>query len=285
MARFVNAQVPEVVQPFWAALQPASSSPTRPPRSGLIASRAHAGWSACGGVRPRRGRGLKGRCLTFAEREEIALARAGGETMRAIARRLGRSPSTISREVAPQRRPLGVATGPRRRTRSPMSARAAPSRPSWPPTSRCASSCTTISRRRRLHRQIAGRLRRRFPNQPEMRVSTETIYQSLYVQSRGALKRGADHRQMRVRPGLRPIISFRPGPADEHLLKTGRRRALAGRRRAGGRTKQDGVVRWQGAVVPEAECVEVTGSHVGLAVNRQAYRAIAQALARPELEG
>ena len=50
-------------------------------------------------------------------------------------------------------------------------------------------------------------------------------------------------------------------------------------------SKQDGVVRWQGAVVPEAECVEVTGSHVGLAVNRQAYRAIAQALARPELEG
>jgi triacylglycerol lipase len=44
-------------------------------------------------------------------------------------------------------------------------------------------------------------------------------------------------------------------------------------------------VRWQGAVVPGAECVEVTGSHVGLAFNRQAYRAIAQALARPELEG
>jgi hypothetical protein len=50
-------------------------------------------------------------------------------------------------------------------------------------------------------------------------------------------------------------------------------------------SKQDGVVRWQGAVVPGAECVEVTGSHVGLAFNRQAYRAIAQALARPELEG
>jgi hypothetical protein len=44
-------------------------------------------------------------------------------------------------------------------------------------------------------------------------------------------------------------------------------------------------VRWQGAVVPEAECVEVTGSHVGLACNGQAYRAIGQALARPELEG
>lgn len=44
-------------------------------------------------------------------------------------------------------------------------------------------------------------------------------------------------------------------------------------------------MRWQGAVVPAAECVEVTGSHVGLAFNRKAYSAIAQALARPELEG
>jgi len=38
--------------------------------------------------------------LTFAEREEIAVARAGGESMRSIARRLGRSPSTVSRELA-----------------------------------------------------------------------------------------------------------------------------------------------------------------------------------------
>ena len=50
-------------------------------------------------------------------------------------------------------------------------------------------------------------------------------------------------------------------------------------------SKGDGVVQWEGAVVPEAECVEVTGSHVGLASNRKAYRALAQALARPELEG
>jgi pimeloyl-ACP methyl ester carboxylesterase len=50
-------------------------------------------------------------------------------------------------------------------------------------------------------------------------------------------------------------------------------------------SKQDGVVRWENCAVPEADCVEVTGSHVGLAFNRKAYRAIAQALARPELEG
>jgi IS30 family transposase len=50
-------------------------------------------------VRPRRGRDLKGRCLSFAEREEIALGRAGGEKILVIATRLGRSASMISREL------------------------------------------------------------------------------------------------------------------------------------------------------------------------------------------
>lgn len=50
-------------------------------------------------------------------------------------------------------------------------------------------------------------------------------------------------------------------------------------------SKGDGVVRWERAIVPEADCVEVTGSHIGLMANRKAYRAIAAALARPELGG
>jgi triacylglycerol lipase len=48
-------------------------------------------------------------------------------------------------------------------------------------------------------------------------------------------------------------------------------------------TKADGVVRWEGCVVPYADCVEVTGSHTGLVVNRKAYAAIAAALTVPEL--
>jgi triacylglycerol lipase len=48
-------------------------------------------------------------------------------------------------------------------------------------------------------------------------------------------------------------------------------------------SKGDGVVRWQAALVPYAECIEVTGSHVGLIFNREAYRAIGGALAKPEL--
>jgi triacylglycerol lipase len=48
-------------------------------------------------------------------------------------------------------------------------------------------------------------------------------------------------------------------------------------------SKGDGVVRWRGSVIPDADCVEVTGTHVGLIFNRNAYRAIAAALAQPEL--
>ena len=54
---------------------------------------------ANGGVRRRRDRGLKGRCLSFSEREQIAMSRAAGLSVPAIAAQLGRSPSTISREL------------------------------------------------------------------------------------------------------------------------------------------------------------------------------------------
>jgi pimeloyl-ACP methyl ester carboxylesterase len=50
-------------------------------------------------------------------------------------------------------------------------------------------------------------------------------------------------------------------------------------------SKGDGVVRWERSIVAEADCVEVTGSHIGLMANRKAYRVIAEALARPELAG
>src|SRR4051794_641116 len=82
MARFVNAQVPEVVQPFWAALQRGELISDAAVVAGTYRKRGTRWVAACGGVRPRRGRNLTGRCLSFAEREEIALARAWGESVR-----------------------------------------------------------------------------------------------------------------------------------------------------------------------------------------------------------
>ena len=49
-------------------------------------------------------------------------------------------------------------------------------------------------------------------------------------------------------------------------------------------SKGDGVVRWKGCLVPYADCVEVTGSHVGLIFNRKTYGAVGHALAAPELD-
>ena len=201
MARFVNAQVPEVVQPFWAALQAGEFIADAAVQVGTYRKQGTRWVAACGGVRPRRGRNLKGRCLSFAEREEIALARARGETMRSIARRLGRSPSTVSREL---RRNAERSSGYRATTAHALAyERAGRPKPAKLATNLALRQIVQDDLQRRYSpEQIAGRLRRRFPENPEMWVSTETIYQSLYVQSRGALKRELT-RYLRTGRGLR----------------------------------------------------------------------------------
>jgi len=98
--RFSNQLVAELYQPFWTAWQAGEFLTDAAAVAGTYRHRGLAWLRQAGGVRPRRGRDLQGRCLSFAEREEIVLARASGASMRAIAARLGRSPSTISRELA-----------------------------------------------------------------------------------------------------------------------------------------------------------------------------------------
>jgi transposase, IS30 family len=122
MVRFSNAQVAEAVQPFWAALQRGEFISDAAVQAGTYRKQGTRWVAACGGVRPRRGRNLKGRCLSFAEREEIALGCARGETIRVIARRVGRAPSTVSRGLRRNadhrgggyRRPAGCRHGVRR---------------------------------------------------------------------------------------------------------------------------------------------------------------------------
>ncbi|MCA1681535.1 MAG: IS30 family transposase, partial [Actinobacteria bacterium] len=189
MSRFTNRMDAEAFQLFWAALQRGEFISDAAEQIGTYRKQGSRWVTACGGVRPRRGRDLKGRCLTFAEREEIALGVAGGETIRAIARRLGRAPSTVSRELD---RNADRRDG---RYRATTAHALAYDRASRPKPAKLAVNVALRERvqddllRRFSPEQIAGRLRRQFPENPEMWVSTETIYQSLYVQSRGALRR------------------------------------------------------------------------------------------------
>jgi IS30 family transposase len=100
MTVFSERMLPEVMDAFWGALARGEFITDAAKEVGTCRVKGKRWMAATGGIRPRRGRQLKGRCLTFAEREEIAICRAGGESMRSIARRLGRSPSTVSRELS-----------------------------------------------------------------------------------------------------------------------------------------------------------------------------------------
>jgi transposase, IS30 family len=232
MAVFQPWMVPEVNQGFWAALARGEFLTDAAAVAGTHRWRGLKWMRAAGGVRPRRGRDLKGRCLTFSEREEIALARAGGESMRSIARRLGRSPSTISRELSRNADRRGC-------YRATTAHAAAYERASRPKPAklhvnrRLREIVEDELGRRYSPAQIAGRLRVSFPAQPEMWVSAETIYQSLYVSSRGALRRELTRclrtgRQLR-KPGRRAgqrknripdmvNIADRPQEADDRAV-------------------------------------------------------------------
>jgi IS30 family transposase len=180
--------ITENVQVFWAEMQRGEFITDAAIAAGTYRKQGARWMVASGGVRPRRGRDLKGRCLSFAEREEIGLARAAGASMRSIAARLGRSPSTISRELARNRESGG---GYRASSAHAM----AYHRASRPNTAKLAVNLVLRDKveqdlqKKYSPEQIAGRLRMEFPDDPEMWVSPETIYQSIYVQSRGALRR------------------------------------------------------------------------------------------------
>jgi transposase, IS30 family len=183
---FSRSMVSEVVQPFWDGLQRGEFITGAAESVGSYRVQGRRWIVAAGGVRPRRGRDLRGRYLSFSEREEIALARVAGESVRSIARRLGRSASTVSREL----RRNADRRGGYRATSAHALAWERASRPKPAKLRVNARLREMVQRdleRRYSPEQIAGRLRLAFPEDPEMWVSTETIYQSLYVTSRGAL--------------------------------------------------------------------------------------------------
>ena len=142
--------------------------------------------SPTGGIRPPD-RTRAALALSTAEREEISRGLSTNLSLRAIARHLGRAPSTISREV---RR-----NGGRQTYRATASDEAAWERALRPKI--CKLAChpplafavSAKLRRKWSPEQIAGWLKRTFPGEAHKQVSHETIYRSLYIQARGVLKK------------------------------------------------------------------------------------------------
>ena len=146
-----------------------------------------------GGVKANGPGPVSGRYLSLTEREEIALGLARKESLRVIGARIGRPASAISREVA-RNGPRGWPNGPRE-YRAVLAQARAEERAQRPKTAKLAGNDELrgwVQRHLEMKwspEQISARLAAEFPDRPEMRVSHETIYQSLYVQGRGALRR------------------------------------------------------------------------------------------------
>ena len=253
---------------FWAAIAGGLKSDEAGAEAGVSSPVAYRWFKHAGGVNPCLPPTTTGRYLSFTEREDIALLLAQKLGVREIARRLGRHPSTISRELRrnassrsypPQYRASTAQWHAERRARRPKVAKMAtnvrlreyvqerlsgvqrtpdgrlvgPPGPKW-------------SGRGKPHRadrrwvtgwspeQISQRLKADFPNDESMQISHEAIYQALYVQGRGALKRelvaclrtGRALRVPRARSRKKPwghvtaevMISERPAEADDRAV-------------------------------------------------------------------
>ena len=212
---------------FWAAIAAGRSSEAAAIEAGVSPAVGARWFREAGGMPPTTlapsAKPPSERYLVFAEREEIALCRAQGQGIREIARRLGRAASTISREL---RRNAATRSGglEYRASTAQWHAERAARRPKRAKLATTAALRTYVQERlsgavttpggaavvgpavawkgrrhgRRQHRrwakawspgQISRRLRIDFPGDETMRISHEAIYQALYVQGRGALRR------------------------------------------------------------------------------------------------
>ncbi len=210
-------------QRFWEAIAGGLSSEEAAAPAGLSHAVGTRWFRESGGMPPHAFAPLSGRYLSFGEREEIAIFHAQGCGVREIARRSGRCPSTISREL---RRNAATRSGnlayrattaqwhADRRARRPKLAKLAGNHglrdyvqdrlaglielsdgtPVAGPTVRWIGRRHGRRQDRRWAKswspeQIANRLPVDFPHDESMRISHEAIYQALYVQGRGALRR------------------------------------------------------------------------------------------------
>ena len=253
---------------FWEAVAEGASSEDAAAAAGVSLSVGARWFRRAGGMPPLSLVPLSGRYLSFPEREEIAVLRARGLGVREMARRLGRSASTVSREV---RRNASVRAGvveyrasaaqwhsERRAARPKVAKLVVNPRLHAYVCDRLAGAVkgpgggevpgpqTSFSGRRHGRRQdrrwakswspeqISARLLVGFPHDESMRISHEAVYQALYVQGRGALKRdltaclrtGRALRVPRARATGRGkgfvtpevMISQRPAEADDRAV-------------------------------------------------------------------
>lgn len=232
MASFVRAGRPpearrEDCRAFWSAIASGRLSEDAAVEAGVSPSVGVRWFRRAGGMPPthlsRSSRPLSERYLSFAEREDIAILRAQGHGVRAIARQLDRPPCTISRELrrnvarrhgAPEYRATTAQWHADRSARRPKSAKLVinPALRDYvqdrlagmiakPDGEPLVGPKVVWKGRRAVHRQnrrwarawspeqISRRLRLDFPEDKTMRISHEAIYQALYVQGRGALHR------------------------------------------------------------------------------------------------
>jgi IS30 family transposase len=216
---------------IWVRLRAGHAAKPTARQLGISTSTVRTYLLRCGGIRPDpRCRGP--RRLSALEREEISRGLAAGMSLRAIAAQLGRAASTISREVS--------SNGGRHRYRAGGADQGAWLRATRPKACKLAGNPVLRAIvedklcRRWSPQQIAGWLKLTYPQDPEMQVSHESIYRTLFVQSRGALRREltAHLRTGRVirrprgvrlpdgrggRPGILNI-SERPAEADDRAV-------------------------------------------------------------------
>jgi len=182
--------------------------------------------SETGGIRPRP-RSRSRHVLTLTEREEISRGMVAGQSFRCIALTLDRAPSTVSREIN--------RNGGRRHYRASKADQAAWDRARRPKTCKLVENralAGIVAKKLRglwSPEQIAGWLKYTYPDDENFQVSHETIYRSLFIQARGALKkellqhlrrtramrRGRSHTQKTATHGrIKDTVSIRERPAS-----------------------------------------------------------------------
>jgi transposase, IS30 family len=219
---------------FWREVRQGLPTVAAARRAGVSADRGFRWFRECGGVSPVDLAEPQGRFLSLSEREEISRGLAAGLGVRAIARATGRSASSISREVRRNRPPgrpyraVTAQTAAEQRARRPKPRKLAHQRLRARVQKDLADNWSP--------QEIAARLTVDFPDDEAMRISHETIYQSLFVQGRGELRKELTKNLRTGRAIRRPrrrvdgrsdpdrripdkiMISERPAEADDRAV-------------------------------------------------------------------